>query len=385
MLKPRSTSSPLAGRACRDDNGSVVVAMLVLLVTSSLAAVALSRVYSTQKASRTNQDFNGGLAQADGGLSDALFQVDQGITLSSPLGAQLTQCGSTNSFYATGTNGSGTYSYCVYQGSSPAQYIINSYGKVNRVNHLTVETVTRQTRQVFDFGIFGITSLDFNGNCSTGNFKSPMGSGGNKHAGNINNDCGVSEECFNSGTCPAAGTVTSADHPEPEIAPPTTGTQPCPTNGVFPASINGQLGLPFVCPSNVAPTFPSTVTVTNGPVIIYDQSTSFDPGCNTYNSGGKPSDFQVYVYTPGQPENWTWNGNCTTLLTGDLYAPDANITADGGKLTVNGSIVANQITLNGAPNGGNVDPSTNNVTRQDLNWATSNFHEAASTCVGPTC
>src|SRR5207302_2014438 len=67
----------MTGRMSRPERGNVIVAMAIIMVLAMLSAAVVARTISGQKAARQGQDFSGALAQADAGVSDALFRIDQ--------------------------------------------------------------------------------------------------------------------------------------------------------------------------------------------------------------------------------------------------------------------------------------------------------------------
>jgi Tfp pilus assembly protein PilX len=342
--------------------GSVAVTMMVLMVLALLSVGVIARTLSSQKAVRTNQDFNAGLAGADGGVSDALFQLDQGQS---------------STFTNAGHAGNSAFSYTATRVDANT-YKITSKGTVNGVAHQVVATASRDLR--FDYTIFGVTSIDFNGNCN-GTPVPAMGSSGSINT-NGNGTCALHYDCYlpGHGPCPPSsqnGRILNQSDPQSDPVVPTSGTQPCPAGGTFPATINGLGGTPFVCSTaNQTVSFQSMTTVTNGPVIIYVTTGSVDPGCGTINSGGTAVNFQLYV-TPS--ENWTWNGSCRTNITGAIYAPHASITVDGGKFDMTGAIVADQARINGVPNSAFTDVTLNSIVV--TNWRVSSYHEVSSKCV----
>jgi hypothetical protein len=333
---------------------------MVLMIVVALSVAVVSRTLVSQHAVRQNQDFNAALAQADGGVSDALFQLDQGQS---------------GTFSNSGTAGGSTWTYTATQ-QDANDYTIQSVGTVNGRTHQVVANVSRVTR--FDYALFGVSSISITGNCNKGQVQAPMGSGGS-----INNDCGVREDCYlpGNGPCPSLpdGHIVKKTHTEPApTAPP--GITPTPANGTVTLgpTLNGNNGTPLVYTTGNI-TFQAdkngNVNVTNGPFILYVLGSATLTFTNdTYNPGGPAANFQVY---DAEASSWTFNGHGPTIY-GAIYVPAVDVTADGGKLNINGSMVAHSFTWHGAPNMGVADPSLNNVVVQ--NWTISNYHEAASTC-----
>ena len=65
-------------RTQRDDRGNLVVAMAIMLVIVMLAATMASRAIANLHAVKGIQNFAGALANADAGVSDAQYQLQQG-------------------------------------------------------------------------------------------------------------------------------------------------------------------------------------------------------------------------------------------------------------------------------------------------------------------
>jgi Tfp pilus assembly protein PilX len=346
------------------ERGSVAVVIIVLMVLTLLSMGVVARTLSSQRQVRTNQDFNAGLAGADAGVSDALFLLDQGQSAT---------------FSNSGTAGKSTFSYTATKVDTNT-FTIASKGTVNGVTHQVVGTAKRTVR--FDYAMFAVTSIDFNGNCN-GTPLPSMGSTGSINT-NGNSPCASLYDCYlpGHGPCPPAsqnGRILNQTHPEPDPVAPTSGTQACPAGGSFPATIDGQNGTPFVCnTAGQTVTFQSTTNVTNGPVIIYVTAGTVDPGCKSINRGTGTSavNFQLYV-TPAQ--TWTWNGSCQTAITGAIYAPHASVTVNGGKFDLTGSLFADQVRINGVPNSSFTDSTLSSIVL--ANWRVSGYHEASSTCV----
>src|SRR4029079_17652191 len=61
----------------RDERGNMIVVMAVIMVLLFLSIAVVARTTSGLKSTRQGQDFSAALAQADAGLSDALFRIDQ--------------------------------------------------------------------------------------------------------------------------------------------------------------------------------------------------------------------------------------------------------------------------------------------------------------------
>ena len=61
----------------RDERGNIIVVMAVIMVLLFLSIAVVARTASGLHSTRQGQDFSAALANADAGLSDALFRIDQ--------------------------------------------------------------------------------------------------------------------------------------------------------------------------------------------------------------------------------------------------------------------------------------------------------------------
>src|SRR5215468_9826948 len=85
---PRGIREPsqmqLTRRTKRDEAGNVIVIIGVIMVLTFLSIAVVARTLGGLKSTKQGQDFSGALAQADAGVADALFRLDQ-IPVSTPL------------------------------------------------------------------------------------------------------------------------------------------------------------------------------------------------------------------------------------------------------------------------------------------------------------
>jgi Tfp pilus assembly protein PilX len=61
----------------RSEHGNMVVAVSVMMVLAMLSAAVVARTLAGLRSTRQGQDFSAALANADAGVSDALFRIDQ--------------------------------------------------------------------------------------------------------------------------------------------------------------------------------------------------------------------------------------------------------------------------------------------------------------------
>src|SRR5436190_4640529 len=61
----------------RDERGNMIVVMAVIMILMFLSIAVVARTVSGLHSTRQGQDFSSALANADAGVSDALFRIDQ--------------------------------------------------------------------------------------------------------------------------------------------------------------------------------------------------------------------------------------------------------------------------------------------------------------------
>jgi Tfp pilus assembly protein PilX len=327
----------------RDERGSIIVAIGVLMVLTLLATAVLARTIGTLANVRRTQDFSAALASADGGLAEALFKIDQ------------VQGASFDNLSAPGTLGGGQYTYKATRVNN-LTWTIKAKGVVNNVPHAVQATVVREV--TYPYAAFTQQKYDVNGNNST-NIYSYNSVTGVQNTGNALIGSNHSIELNGGGTAGDAqhyytpdgacvGCANGVQQKGPRIvADPVAPTtfQACPAGGVFTGTINGGAGLSYLCNTNV--TFSGTVNVSNAPVIIYvgpGYTIDMDDAIINRGSTAHAKDFRIMKAGTGDISA------DKLQMTGIIYAPSADIVANGGHFTLDGSITVNKLRINGGPN-----------------------------------
>ncbi|HET6793814.1 MAG TPA: hypothetical protein VFH45_05200 [Acidimicrobiales bacterium] len=373
--------------ACgRNEQGSIIVAMSVLLVLSTLSLGLLARTLTQLHSVRQGQDFSAALANADAGISDAMFRIDQqGKSSASAFCVGPSPC------TLSSVPGAPGVSYTA-RATDANTYTVLSKGYVNRQPHAVEATVQRAAD--FPFALFAFAA-SFNGNISSpittlnadGTVDTSVAAAvgtGNDPSHHLNGSLlcsngsspGQADQYYPPAniSCGNQQVLTTnydpqnpvASCPAPANTPPTpcvpADPEDCPLSaGKLESSV--QPGVYLCTQTSLAAygdtlTFPSTVTVgagagNNGEVQIYmiptDSSTlTLDMRGSTVNSGGDPTKFQVYMANGAIPK--TSGSSDAWNFTGILYAPWAQFTGDGCKDVWRGAVVLNAFTCNGSPN-----------------------------------
>lgn len=348
------------GRARGEDGATIVIAMIVMMILSTLSIALLARTLSVLGSMRSGQNFDAALAAADAGLSDALFKIDQ----TAP-----------PTFTSNGTAGAGQFVYTA-QKVSDREYVVRSRGTVGRSNHAVAARVTRTAR--FPYALFSQQNLTLDGrvgtsanfysfNVGSGTAPDPVHVGSNGTTvcqGGAFPSALATKALGGNKDCPNFEQLTSPE-PTPEVVAPSGPTQSCPVNGVFTGAVDGASGLPYVCREDVV--FQGTVSVVNPPLVVYilakvDASGNLLLGADgqpiyhsldmrgaVVNAGGFAKNVQIYKAGPKPIEFDPGNTSGTLTFSGILYAPQSTIQIGGGKWWT-GSVVASELRVNGTPN-----------------------------------
>lgn len=363
----------------RDAGAAMILAVTVMMILLTLAMALLGRTTAVMSSTFRSQQYDAALAIADAGLSDALFRVEQG---SAPA-----------MWEATGVAGSGTYVYRAER-LSDSEYLVSAVGIRRDVRRSIQAKLFRSVR--YPYALFSYQNLTFRGNAGpllTGPFarlnfysynlldspsNEPVRLGSNAQivcSGGMDPNVVLTSigGLSNQTACPGANfTPLKTPVPSPPVEAPPGTTQACPPLGTFTGVIDGRGGQAFVCRQPVVLT--GVISVVNPPFVLSmpDHQANGTPVTTTLADGttcnGAPLDMSASLINAGsRARNVIINkgGNCpltmatkTTLtgtpsaditFSGVLYAPQSTIDVNGSAWWT-GSIMANEIRVNGAPN-----------------------------------
>lgn len=374
-------------RGADETGAALVMAVIVMVVLTTLSAAVLARTLSVLNFMRQGQDFDAALAHGDAGLSDALFKIDQRAPAS---------------WQRESTDAAGKRKFKYWaQKNSDTEYIVSAVGYAGASKHGLQARITRTAK--FPYALFSQGPLHLDGATGAGPLKVALGvfagSGEVRVGSNSTVNCNgvipagvVVDWYYVQSACPVEQTnklaiprAMTIDEPVQPSGAPNVNWENCPNNGVFgattttttvthaltglvttlsvptsasnPITIKGNEG-PFVCRRNVTLLGYVTPDPAQQPVQIYilprtDTATNvkthydLDMSTATVNPLQPARMFQIYKAGNG-PIAHNPSGDLT--FRGVLFAPDTRMTINGGNLTWAGSVTTGQLTVNGAPN-----------------------------------
>lgn len=297
-------SSKGRAEAATKDEGSIVMAMLGLVIMSSVATIGLASVVNGQKQTRHDNAFAQALTGAESGLDAMVAQIKASPTVTSftPLTATNTTTGASYTVSATATSTGWT---------------------VDSVGHATTQTdtITREIKE--DVSVTGVYSVPLFGHSAltlgTGSGVSEYDSGANGAA--ANSSCAVLPDTGLLGTGLAA----------------TTMCQP-PSNGAGPAATDGSLTMTGTDLSNF-----SEVDIDNAKI-----AGSTDPERMGTCVGDSVACASSQVKTSPQSLNYPASTLCAngiginaSAIAGSNYLAAGAVYQVLGDLTLNAAVVAN--------------------------------------------
>ena len=364
--------------APRDDEGStLVIAVVVMLLLSTLALAGLARSLSVMALVGHGQRYDSALALADAGLNDAMYKLRENIA---PTTSTWTWPAGTDTWHTVSPGKVFRYSVTAI---GPDEFQIDSVGKHGAIAHGIRAVVERGP----GYTLFADERLEIGGT-GAGKFglslsavlelggpsTDPIHIGSNTHiqlaggasAGDFQHVY-KNGRCFvdTAGTCPGEVRHPSNVFPLPPVVQPagttTADSDACENmtaldgltlrQGYFTGLVDGRAGDPYICDLDVKL---GTMTVTNGPLVIYVMGGhELDMRGALVNAGGKAADLRVFKQGTGRV---LLNGLTLPLglsagdvtFTGYLYAPDTNLEINANQWW-KGAIYANQISATNNP------------------------------------
>lgn len=405
---------PVVGRGREDERGAAMIIVITVIAMATLLSVAVvSRTSNGLDSSRQNQDYAGALANADAGVSDALFRVDQFGT-----GVPTRFCVGPGCTVAAVPGAPGVqYRVDVIDDNTVR---VRSRGLVNGVPHAVQAEFVRQLE--LPFAIFANSAAAFRGNVDGPSCtQAAMPCEGVYYVDDQQPPNVVPSRLASVGT---TGTLrcTGTGSPAGQFATyPGGANNGCPNHTVLGGEYDPQDPIAGPCPPPPAsPPTPcrdatayTTLTATacanqTGPIapgryfcaskLVFKGSATIGAGTGNggkaeyfvipatgttdvvlddalVNVGGDPTRFRVNLAGAGRLDGGS--GGNAGAINAILYAPSATSTNNGCKIKIRGALVINDYTCNGAPHL-QVQYDTRISTLQQSNWTLRNFKEIPS-------
>lgn len=378
-----------------------MIAVTVIMVLSLLSAAVIARTASGVKSTRQGQDFSNALANADAGLSDALFRIDQKGNAAASQFCVGQSSDVNNPCTLAQVPGAPTVQYTARRVDDNT-YQVFSKGLVNGQPHAIEATVSRSF--TYPYVVFAKNGMTFDGN--VGNYSPPCGTpcaietvdasnnfvsspapdvasngqitcqGGQSASGTNGPSPAHSQNYYKGGgtDCGNGSLKTGTYNPLDPVsscpAPPNNPPTPCVPSGshICPVT-NGVIQTPllpgvYVCNQTNAVggtiSFPSTWTYggsandglavelyiipTDGSAINLSIA---NDDVNLAGGFGDPT--QLRVYMAGAGKILEGSGAHAGSFTGIMYAPSADATSNACKADWRGGIVVSTFTCNGGP------------------------------------
>jgi hypothetical protein len=348
-------------RRAADERGSLVIALAVIMVMTSLSIAVLARTINGLTNSRQGQDTLAAQAAADAGLADAMFQLDN-------------MTGAPPTIPATGPPQSGTLSPGVsfrYRATRQDDntYMIVSTGASGAMTHSV--SVLAQRTPLYPFALFANHGITFNGasaaNYSSifsfqlGIFASTPGRAliGSNHAIVLASGMGGGDAQW---TMAPSGSCSGCAHPVTQPGPFLTPDQSVPSltsPGVCPSfsgpGVHTIVSGVYLCSGDL--TLSGTINVA-GPVVIYEIPPA--GGASTLTLTGLsmlpsdiPTNLQIFKSGPGSivtdtdTDSFFGFGSDRVTFIGVLYAPESSLNSPNCGMSIRGSITVDTFICDG--------------------------------------
>ncbi len=297
------------------EHGSVMMAILIIMVITLLGAAAMTASQSSLRVARIDNERATALAGAERGLAEALARLDNGDR---------------PPFRGGGSLAEGEFAYSVELGNDQTA-LVYAVAKANQSKQAIEATIalTNVTEEPYTLLAQSFIVSDTN----LGRVAGRVGTNGTlKFAGTAPGDIqelfspnGLCDACPNPLIVPGPLTL-----PEPNI--PRVETQPCLDDQLLTGQVDGKSGIPMVCIGGVRTTFRDDVTIVNPPLILYvGPNRDLRMTLASVNMSGDPDDLQIYVQS--KPTSNALFYFADTKARATIYAPGRSVEADQFDLT----------------------------------------------------
>jgi Tfp pilus assembly protein PilX len=334
--------------AARDERGSLVLAMAVLMILTVLALAVLARSVGGLTDVRRSQTSTSALSAAEAGLADAVVRI---------------AADSSGDRTGDGTLAASTFAWTASRVDG-GQFTVTSTGRSGAARRTVTAEVRRASR--FPYALFSDQDLVIDGT----SVSVAGGAVGSNHGVIAAGSAGERQDWFTpSGSCSgcAAGRLSVGPHAV-ALPSPAPGALACPPDNTFAGVVDrGE----YTCGGDVV--FAGAVTLGAGdePLVVHATG-SVDVTGATVNVGGAAADVRLFAAGASVRMGGT-------TFVGAVDAPSARLMMDGTAVDVTGAVTVASV---GAAPGAHVfrhDPSLDDVDDiGDGPWSVSAWRETAA-------
>lgn len=365
----------------RDEDGSVAIAMTVVVIATVAAMALLSTVMQGLNAARIDETRANALAQADAGVDAALYAIDRQDW------SDVTWVVNPTHFTMSVNNGGTRFDVDATQSSSTAWKVSSTGTDPSGKRRQTIATVSLPP--LFYDALFSAANATVTGTPpaivaatigTNGTLSVPVGASswwsGFELYGKAD-QTSANAACTNCGGAPYVVPQIRALTTTPPSPPVTVNA--CPVNGTFTGTV--QPG-DYLCAQNVTLTGPITVGNAGngtGKVRIWVTAGSLT-ATGTINNNGAASTFQVFENAASGGGTYAGGTICGATIYGVLYAPGLSVSGCGSRPTIHGAVLVGL--WNASVASFYYDATAASISR-DGTWTVTNWHECpvgASDC-----
>ncbi len=303
-------------RGLRDpESGSVVLALLVMMVVTLLGIAVLSESQRALGGSRRDTDEGRALASAELAVNEAFARID---------------AGEVSHFAGAGAFDNADYSFDA-QPAGRSTWDIQARATSGDTTRAFTATVSREA--LFSYTLFATSSIEINRN--TGRIRGRVGTNGSMDiTGPAPGD--VQELYLPDGICSGCTDPVTLDGPRavPSVEFPDGSTQECPEDGLFEEDVDGRSGIPYICDDSFDEVvFEGEVRILNPPLIVYvDEGVDVELDEATVVPPGRASGFQLFVASEDDDDDESISAS-EAEIKGLIFAPGRSLRTDDFDLT----------------------------------------------------
>lgn len=308
MLRSRSRRPGDRPSAVDREAGNVALSLLVVMVVTLLTTAMFLGARRSLLQGRLDTEAGRAEATAELAIHEAFARIDRGETAR---------------FVGAGTVGDTSYQYTA-DPVDRSTWSVRAEASSGSLARALVATIGREAR--FPHTIFAIDELVSNRN--TGLVSGRVGTNGTMTVRGLSP--GDVQELYRpDGSCRRCANPLVLDGPRrlDPVVPPSGTVSPCPVDGRFADTVDGEVGTPIVCDDPSIPVvFDGPVQIDNPPLIVHigpEVGLSLDG--SEVNQGGRASDLRLFVH--GEASDAESRVTATGAdVTGLLYGPGRSLT-----------------------------------------------------------